>query len=383
MTNRATDTSEAVRTAPAADERTPRVPYGLRAAAAWTWRLGVVGLGIYVLMRLVAFFQVIVVPVLIAVLVTALLAPTVNRLHRLGVPRGFAVAAGLLGAFAVVAGLLVLVGTQFASGFGDLADQTGAGFAEVQRWLTDGPLNLSNAQLQEWLERGREQLNANSDQLVAGALSFTSTAGHVIAGMFLALFASIFFLLDGRRIWTWLLRLLPAETRHPMDDAGRYGWVTLTSYVRATIVVAFVDAVGIGVGAAILQVPLAVPLGVLVFLGSFVPIIGALVTGAIAVLVALVAQGPVVALIMLAVVVGVQQLESHVLQPFLLGRAVSVHPLAVVLLVAAGVLTAGVVGALFAVPLAAVTNTMIGRLSGRGVSVSELEPPIEREIRES
>ena len=364
------------------DSRGPRevdVPYLVRAGAAWTWRLGVIGLGILALLWLVAFFQVIVVPVLVAVLLTALLSPLVNGMHRRGVPRGLAVALALLGGMALLVGLLVLVGTQFASGLPDLVNQAAAGFDQVRQWLVDGPLGLSDAQLQSWVDRATAQVSGNNEQLVAGALSFTSTAGHVIAGLFLVLFATIFFLYDGRRIWRWTLRLLPASARGPMDGAGQRGWLTLTSYVKATIAVAFVDAVGIGAGAAVLQVPLAVPLAVLVFLGAFVPIVGAFVSGSVAVLVALVAQGPVVALLMLAVVLGVQQLESHVLQPFLLGRAVAVHPLAVILAIAAGVLVAGIVGALFAVPLVAVVNTMLNHLAGSGVDVEDIEAPVARE----
>ena len=350
--------------------REVQIPYGVRAGAAWTWRLALIGAGVFAVLYLVAFFQVIIVPVLVAVLVSALLAPLVNRMVSVGTPRGVAVAVSLLVTILVVVGLLVAVGTQIATGFADLADQAGEGFRQVQQWLTDGPLHLSNAQIDDYVARAREQLSGNSEQLVSGALSFTSTAGHVVTGAFLALFASIFFLLDGRRIWRWLVHLLPSGVREPMDGAGLRGWVTLTAYVRATIAVAVVDALGIGIGAAILGVPLAVPLGVLVFLASFVPIIGALVSGGVAVLVALVSHGPVVALIMLAIVVAVQQLESHVLQPFLLGRAVSVHPLAVILSIAAGVLVAGVVGALFAVPLVAVANTMIGHLARSPVADS-------------
>jgi predicted PurR-regulated permease PerM len=146
--------------------------------------------------------------------------------------------------------------------------------------------------------------------------------------------------------------------------AGTRAWATLTSFVRATLIVAFVDGLGVGIGAAVLGVPLALPLGVLVFIGAFVPIVGALVSGGVAVLVALVSGGPVEALIMLAVVIGVQQVEAHALQPFLLGRAVQVHPLGVILAIAAGVLLAGIVGALFAVPLVAVVNVVAVYLSG-------------------
>jgi predicted PurR-regulated permease PerM len=214
-------------------------------------------------------------------------------------------------------------------------------------------------------------LSGNGDQLVTGALAATSTAGHVVTGLFLTLFTTYFFLAQGTSIWAWLVRLLPRPARRPLDEAARRGWVTLTAFVRATILVALTDAVGIGLGAALLGVPLAFPLGVLVFLAAFVPVVGALVSGSVAVLIALVAVGPVKALIMLGVVVVVQQLESHVLQPFLLGRAVSVHPLAVILGIAAGALTAGILGALFAVPLVAVGHTVAVSLSGREDDLGE------------
>jgi len=246
--------------------------------------------------------------------------------------------------------------------------------------LAQGPLHLSNEQIQQWIDRGSQQLTGNSDQLIAGALSFTSTAGHVITGAFLAFFCTVFLLYDGRGVWTWIVGLLPRAGRQRLDLAGKRGWVALTSYVKATIVVAFVDGVGIGAGAAILGLPLAVPIGVLVFLAAFVPIVGALVSGAVAVLVALVSQGPVAALIMLAIVIGVQQLESHVLQPLFLGRAVSVHPLGVVLVIAAGILMAGIVGGLFAVPIAAVANTMIRELVHQDAGSGEVEPAVEQEI---
>lgn len=190
------------------------------------------------------------------------------------------------------------------------------------------------------------------------------TVGHVAAGTLIALFCTLFFLIDGRGIWAWLVGLMPRGSRERVHQAGRRGWVTLGAYTRTQILVAGVDAVGIGVGAAILQLPLVVPLAVLVFFGSFIPFVGAIVTGSIAVLVALVTQGWVSALVMLAIVLIVQQLEGHVLQPFLMGHAVSLHPVAVLLVVTTGSLVAGIIGALFAVPLAALVNTVVLYLHG-------------------
>ena len=201
-------------------------------------------------------------------------------------------------------------------------------------------------------------------ELVSGALHATTTVGHVAAGALIALFCLFFFLLDGRTIWSWVVGLLPRGSREHVHQAGRRGVVTLGAYTRTQILVAAVDALGIGLGAALLGVPLALPLAVLVFLGSFVPIVGAIVTGSVAVLVALVANGPVNALLLLAVVLVVQQIEGHGLQPFLMGHAVSLHPVAVLLSVAAGSFVAGIVGALFAVPIVATLNTVILYLHG-------------------
>jgi predicted PurR-regulated permease PerM len=209
-------------------------------------------------------------------------------------------------------------------------------------------------------------------------LSTAATVGEVFAGIALALFALIFFLYDGPRIWRFLLRLAPRARRERVDAAGLRAFASLVGYVRATVLVAFVDAIGIGLGLFVVGVPLAVPLAALVFLGAFLPIVGAVLTGGIAVLIALVANGPVPALVVLGVVLGVMQLESHVLQPLLLGRAVSLHPLAVVLAVAAGVVISGITGALLAVPLLAVLNTAVRSFSApteqRPATIDPVDP---------
>ncbi|MGL5857724.1 MAG: AI-2E family transporter [Angustibacter sp.] len=341
------------------------VPWAVRVAAAWSWRVLLIGAVIYLLLLLVGRYVVLVAPVLIAVLLVALVRPVATALERARVPRGLAALFTVLLVLAVVTGLFTVVGAQLASGFSDLQDQAVRGLNEVRGWLAGPPLNLTTDRLAELVGQARESVVGNQDQVVSGAVAATSTASHVLAGLFITVFAGYFFLAQGQQIWSWVLRLLPRPARAPLDEAAREGWVTLTSFVRATTVVALVDGIGIGVGAALLGVPLAVPLGVLVFLAAFVPVVGALVSGAVAVLIALVAVGPVKALLMLAVVVGVQQLEAHVLQPFLLGRAVHVHPLAVILAIAAGALTAGVLGALFAVPLIATLNTMVQSLAAR------------------
>jgi predicted PurR-regulated permease PerM len=208
-------------------------------------------------------------------------------------------------------------------------------------------------------------------------LSTATTVGEVVAGFFLVLFTLFFFLRDGDHIWRFICRLLPRPARVPVARAGHYSWHTLVSYVHATVLVAFVDAVGIGIGLAVLRIPLALPLAALVFLTSFIPVVGATLSGAVAVLVALVTQGPVSALILLAIVIGVQQLEGHVLQPLIMGRAVALHPLAVILAIATGIVTAGIVGGLVAVPLLAVGNTAVRYLTAHpgGEPTPDHTPP--------
>lgn len=357
------------------------VPPSVRAAASWSWRVLVIAAGLALLGWLLSFFKVLVVSVAVAVLVSVLLAPVVRWLHRvLRLPHGLAAAVAVLGLVAVVVGLVVLAGSSIANGFDELRRQALAGVEQAVDWLSDGPLAVSASQLDGYVEQLTDWVSTNSGTLAAGALSVTTTVGHVAAGTLITLFCTLFFLHDGRRIWGWVVGLLPQGSRERVHQAGRRGLVTLGGYTRTQILVAFVDAVGIGVGAALLGVPLALPLATLVFVGSFIPIVGALVTGTVAILVALVAQGPGVALLMLGVVLLVQQIEGNVLQPMLMGSAVSLHPVAVLLAVAAGSIAAGIVGALFAVPLVAVLNTVILYLHGHdkfpGLGVGDrLDPP--------
>ncbi|WP_263118115.1 AI-2E family transporter [Cellulomonas fimi] len=337
----------------------------VRAAAAWSWRFLLIAGAAAAALWLIGYFKVIVVSVAVALLLTVLLNPVAAFLRRrLHFGRTLAAISSVIGLLAVVAALVVLAGRSIAAGFGDLSDQASEGVDKLLDWLATSPLQVTSAQVGDLVDQGREQLQNNASSLLSGALSVTTTVGHVAAGALISLFCTFFFLREGRTVWSWVVGLLPRSVRERVHQAGRRGLVTLSAYTRTQILVAFVDAVGIGIGAAILQVPLALPLATLVFVGSFIPIVGAIVTGAVAVLVALVAHGPVIALIMLGVVLLVQQLEGHILQPFLMGHAVSLHPVAVLLVVTAGSMAAGIVGALFAVPIAAVLNTVVLYLHG-------------------
>ncbi|WP_372438597.1 AI-2E family transporter [Cellulomonas dongxiuzhuiae] len=355
-------------TVPGGAAVTPRphpVPASVRAWAGWSWRTLVILAALAAGLWLVAALKVIVVPVAVALLVTVLLSPVVAALQRYArLPRAAAAGTALVLLLALVAGLLTLAGRSIANGITALWEQARDGFTQLLRWLSDGPLQLATDDLDRYVQQLQDTVASSGQQIASGALSVGVTVGHVAAGVLIALFCTLFFLIDGRRIWAWVVGLMPRGSRERVHQAGRRGWVTLGAYTRTQILVAGVDAVGIGIGAAFLQLPLVVPLAVLVFFGSFIPFVGAIVTGSIAVLVALVTQGWGSALIMLGVVLLVQQLEGHVLQPFLMGHAVSLHPVAVLLVVTTGSLVAGIVGALFAVPLAALVNTVVLYLHG-------------------
>ncbi|MCE7003806.1 AI-2E family transporter [Kibdelosporangium philippinense] len=338
------------------------VPRLLRVTAALSWRIVAVAAALYVLGHVVGFLAPVVVPLAIALLLAALLAPAVSFLVRHRVPRGLAVAIVVIGGLAIFGGLLTFVITTFVNGLPALRTQLSQSVETISAWLTNGPLHLSDAQLQRFLDGIVTAVAGNQSEITSGALNTALTIGEGLAQMLLVLFSLIFLLYDGQGIWGFLMRGVPNGHRTRVDVAGRRGLAALVSYVRATVAVATVDAVGIGIGLFVLGVPLAFPLSALVFIGAFVPIVGAVVAGAAAVLIALVANGPLDALILLAIVIAVQQLEGHVLQPLLLGRAVKLHPLAVVLVISAGVVTAGITGALLAVPLLAVLNSGIRSL---------------------
>jgi predicted PurR-regulated permease PerM len=365
------------RTAPRRAGAEDGVPFGLRTAAAWSWRLIVVLAGLYALLYAAASLAVVVVPVIVAMLLAALLQPGAAALVTQGWPRSLAASAMLLVGLAVVAGIITLVVQQISAGFGDLADQVSEGIAQVQSFVVR-TFPITRGQLDDALTQVQESLVTNQDTIASGALTTAATVGEVLTGLVLALFTLFFFLKDGRSIWLWLVGLFPADSRAYLDEAARRSWRTLISYVRATVAVALVDAVGIGIGLAVLQVDLVIPLAALVFLGAFIPIIGSFLAGTVAVLVALVTQGPITALIALAIVVAVMQLEGHVLQPLLLGRAVHVHPLAVVLAIAAGLLIAGIFGALIAVPTVACVNVAGTYLSRRHEGPRPPEPRPDR-----
>jgi len=344
--------------------------------AAWSWRLLAILAFAVALIWVIARLQVIVVPVALALMVTALMIPAVDFLDRRGAPRGGAVALVLLSGIAIVGGLLSFVVSQFVTGLPGLVEQVTKSIESTRAWLIEGPAHLSKDQITNAGNSAIEALRNNQAKLTSGALSTAATVTEIITGALLVLFTLIFFLHGGRNIWQFVTRIFPENVQERVRDAGRAGFQSLIGYVRATFLVALVDAVGIGTGLAIMGIPLALPLASLVFLGAFIPLVGAVVAGFLAVVVALLAKGFIYALITLGLIIAIQQLEGHVLQPLVMGRAVSIHPLAVVLAIAAGAVLAGIVGALLAVPTVAFLNSAIRVLAAS-------EPAAEMEAQEA
>ncbi|HEY8474537.1 MAG TPA: AI-2E family transporter [Natronosporangium sp.] len=362
---------------PPIDEAVPR---SLRIAAAWSWRLIVVAAVGWGLLYLVDRFLILVAPMMIGLLLTGLLAPAYRWVRALKMNRSLATLIVLVGGLAVVGGTLTLVINQLIHGLPNMVDSAEQGIEDIQEWVQGPPLNMTDADLDNVIEQGRTWVEQNTQQLTDVGLSAVTGTVQFFTGFVLALVATFFFLRDGGRIWAFLVGMLPARARAPMRYAGDGAWRSLTGYVRATVLVALIDAVGIGIGLWILRVPLALPLAALVFIGAFIPIIGAFLSGTVAVLVALVDEqepglldggGIAKALMVLGLILLVQQIEGNLLQPVIMSRAVQIHPLAVIIAVTAGALLAGIIGALVAVPIVAVLNSVIRRLN----RYHQLPPP--------
>ncbi|MCV7258579.1 AI-2E family transporter [Mycobacterium shimoidei] len=345
----------------------------VRKSAAWAWRLLVILAAVVAFLWVAKKLEIIVVPVLVALMLSALLVPAVDWLDRRRLPRGLAVTLVLLSGFAILGGILAFVITQFVVGLPDLVDQVTHSIDTTRKWLIEGPLHLSRQQIDNAGDAAIEALRNNQAKLTSGALSTAATITEIVTGALLTLFTLIFFLYGGRNIWQYVTKIFPVAVRERVREAGRAGYGTLIGYVRGTSLVALVDAVGVGIGLVILGVPLALPLASLVFLGAFIPLVGAVISGFLAVVVALLAKGFIYALITLGVIIGVNQLEAHILQPLVMGRAVSIHPLAVVLAISTGGVLAGIVGALLSVPAVAFLNNAFKVLLAR-------EPSEEAEV---
>ncbi|MER5727864.1 AI-2E family transporter [Streptomyces sp. NPDC002138] len=338
------------------------VPWGMRVAGEVSWRLLLVAGMLWVVMKVISEVRLVVLAFAAALLVTALLQPFVVRLRRLGLPRGLATAVTAILGFVVIGLVGWFVVWQVMENLDQLSARVRDGIEELKRWALNSPFHVTEQQINDIAKNLSDTIGTNTQEITSAGLQGVTVMVEVLTGILLAMFSTLFLLYDGAKIWQWVLGLVPTAARAGVAGAGPRAWRTLTAYVRGTVLVALIDAIFIGLGLWFLDVTMAVPLAVFIFLFAFIPLVGAVISGALAVVVALVTQGPFTGLMVLVVVLAVQQIEGHVLQPFILGRAVRVHPLAVVLSVAAGGMIAGIGGAVVAVPLVAVTNTVVGYL---------------------
>ncbi|HVV30598.1 MAG TPA: AI-2E family transporter [Mycobacteriales bacterium] len=342
-----------------------RVPAVLAGAAAWCWRILVI-LGAFILLiLLLSHLMLLVVPFLAALLSAALLMPIANWLRRHRFNRAWSTLFTVVFALLVLGSIGFYVTDRAIADYPKLVDQSNDAVHQAQDFLTKPPFNLNKSSVNNIGDTITKQLDSHKGEIASGLIKAGRTAIEVLTGVVLWLFLTIMLIYDGDRVWNWVVRLFPRGAEERVRGAGQRAWRTLSGYISGQFTVALFHAVAIGVTLVILGSPLVAPLAVLVFIGSFIPIIGAVVFGAFAVLVTLVAGGVVKAIILLAVLLVENQVEGHVLQPFVVGRYVRLHPIAIAVTLTAGALLAGIPGAIFGVPLVATVNAAVKFLSGR------------------
>lgn len=331
----------------------------LRVTGEYAWRLIVVGFVAYWAVILMGRLTLVVVPFLISLLVTALLRPVLNFLRRRGAGRGFGTLATVLGAVILVGGLITLVVIRAAEQAPQLGDEINRLLPDVKHWLIRGPLHLNPTSVNHLSQTVTKAVTKNSSAIASTALSTGRTALDFVGGFVLVIFSTIFLLYDGERVWSFTIKAVPEPIRDRVDAGAKAAWVTLSHYVRGTLVVAAFHGVVMAITLTVLGVPLAFPLAVVISLGSFIPLVGAVITGVLAVGVAGLSKGLVGAIVVVAVLLVDNQVEAHALQPFVVGRYVRVHPLGIVLALGAGGLLFGIFGAIIAVPVVACLNSAV------------------------
>jgi putative heme transporter len=349
-----------------APEPPPRrgVPRSLVTASELGWRFLVVVAAVAVLAYGLWYVRLVALPAFIALLLATVLVPPAQALRRRGLRPGAATAVVFLGALLIAGAILTVIVPSFVDEVGTLTETVTGGAQELGRLVASGPFGLDGADVQSAIDGLSDRLNASSGEIASGVLSGAVIVGQIGAGVLLTLVLVFFFVKDGPILWAWAVRLFPQSVRGRIDEAGRRSWSVLGAYVRGQALVATVDAIFIGLGLAILGMPLVLPLAVLTFAAAFVPIVGAFIAGAAAVLIALVAKGVGVALLVLGLNLLVQQIEGNVLYPMIMRRTIELHPVATLMVVGAGGVVAGIIGALVAVPIAAVVATALPILRG-------------------
>jgi len=322
------------------------------------WAL-VIGAAVVAALWLAARLRLVVLPVLLALLLATMLAPPARELKRRGWPDGVAALTVLVLAVTVLGTVITLVVPPAIDEVDQLDVGVSGGIEEVQRWLAGGPLGLSDAQLADALDRLQGQVRSNVDALTREAVTGALVVAEVLTGLVLALVLLFFFLKDGRDMWRWLAGLAPPARRDAVREAGERAWAALGGFLRGQTIVALFDAVFIALALVLIGVPLVLPLALLAFFGAYVPVLGATIAGAAAALVALFAEGPIAALLVIGAILVVQQIEGNVLQPYVVGRSVDVHPVAILLGITAGAVLAGIIGAMVAAPIVAAGGAVL------------------------
>jgi predicted PurR-regulated permease PerM len=356
----------AVHTPPLSDTRhdaVEAVTWPVRVAAAWSWRAVVIGGTTYLVLRLLGRVGIVVFSFIIALFLTAMLHPLEVRFRRLPGRKSISALLALLVGLLIVAGLGTFVAWQISSHDQQLADQATKVVNNVKHWLETGPLHIKSSDLDKVSGNLIDTIKKHGSDILSGAIDTVKAVSEGLAALLLVLLTTFYLLRDGELVWQWVVHLFPKRSHERLDFAGRAGWSTFGGYMRGQFLIALFHGATVTILLFILQVPLAAALGVLIFIGSFIPLLGLTVTGALAVAIAILEHGLTAGIVVAIAIIVLVQVESHVLQPFIMSRSVHVHPLAVVLAVIAGTALKGIAGALIAVPLVAFLNTSIKALN--------------------
>jgi predicted PurR-regulated permease PerM len=332
------------------------LPRWLFTGGAWSWRLVAIGIVAFYILKFILKIEVVVLPVLAALVFTALLRPLVVRLEHHGVPRLLATWMTFLLALVVVLGIGTLVVYRSVDEWHTLLSDLTTTSDKLRNYLSKKPFNLKSTDLSNLQQKAIAQLNQHRGAIVNGVLSGASIAGEALAGIVLTAFITFFLLYDGERIWRFVASPLRPRTAERVDRAALAAWATLTGYIRGTVLISGFHALVMGISLLVLGVPLVAPIALLVFITSFIPLVGVLVGGGAAVFVTFGTKGVSDGIILLIILVVEHQLEGHFLQPIVMGRSVQLHPLAIALALTIGTILEGIVGAIVAVPLVAMLH---------------------------
>jgi predicted PurR-regulated permease PerM len=347
---------------PSADSAVDAVTWPVRVAAAWTWRLLVIGAGVYVLAKIFVRVELVAFSFVVALFLTAVLHPLEVLFRRVPGPRSVSAALALLVGVAILVGIGYFVGWQISTHSNELGDQISNFVDATKNWLHRGPLHLKSSDIDKLASNITDTVKKHQGQLISGAIETVRAVVEALGALLLILLSTFFLLRDGAQIWRWTLRLFPRGAQRRVDVAAHAGWRTFGGYMRGQVLIALFHGVSVTIVLFVLQVPLAAALGVLIFLGSFVPLIGLTVTGALCVAVAGLEHGLTAAIVVAVAIIVLVQLEAHLLQPFIMSRSVEVHPLAIALSVLTGTILGGIIGALLAVPFVAFLNSTVTEL---------------------